>query len=144
MKLNGKRSFKAPAEKVFDAILTPAILQSSIAGCSSVEYLDPGNLHVNLTTPLPGLRGPYSIVIQVVKRERPDRIVLEVHRKGTGGSIDCVCNVAVTNETDGSFLSYSVVGELEGPIAIARNPVGEGLVKGLLNSFFKNLDRALE
>ena len=144
MRFGGKRKFKASDEQVFNAILNPAILQSCVPSCQSVEYLDADHLNVQLTTPLPGLKGPYSVVIQIVERQAPNRVVLEVHRKGTGGSMDGIGQIDVTNEADGTLLIYSVTADLEGPIAIVSNPLGQGIVKSLLNTFFKNLDRALE
>ncbi|SRR5258708_36630083 len=144
MRFGGKRKFKASNERVFEAILNPTILQSCVPNCQSVEYLDADHLNVQLTTPLPGLKGPYSVVIQIVKRQEPNLLVLEVHRKGTGGSMDGVGQIDVTNEVDGTLFTYSVTADLEGPISIVSNPVGGGIVKTLLNIFFKNLDRALE
>lgn len=144
MRFGNKRKFKATAEQVFNAILNPSLLQSCVPNCQSVEYLDADHMNVQLTTPLPGLKGPYSVVIQIVKRQTPNLVVLEVHRKGTGGSMDGVCDINVTNEVDGSLLTYNITADLEGPISIVSNPVGEGIVKGLLNTFFKKLDTALE
>src|SRR5713101_6764741 len=59
MKFNGSNKFNANSWQVFNAILNPAVLQSCIPGCNSVEYLDPTRLRANITTPLPGLKGPY-------------------------------------------------------------------------------------
>lgn len=143
MRLGGKRRFQASSEKVFNAILNPSVLQSCVPNCQSVEYLDADHLNVQLTTPLPGLKGPYSVVIQIVKRQTPNLVVLAVHRKGTGGSMDGTCDINVTDEADGSLLTYSVMADLEGPIAIVSNPVGEGIVRALLNSFFKRIDTYL-
>ena len=44
MKLNGSHKFNANSWQVFNAILNPAVLQSCIPGCNSVEYLDPTRL----------------------------------------------------------------------------------------------------
>ena len=104
MKIYRKRKLNSSKEKIFNAILNPIILQSCIPGCSSVEFLDADLMNVQLTTPLPGLKGPYSVIIQIVKRQEPNLLVFEVHRKGTGGSMDVIGQVTVTDEGDGSLL----------------------------------------
>jgi carbon monoxide dehydrogenase subunit G len=62
MKLSGSHKFKAPRAQVFNAILNPQVLKNCIPGCNSVEYLDNNRIKANITTPLPGLKGPYGII----------------------------------------------------------------------------------
>jgi carbon monoxide dehydrogenase subunit G len=143
MKFNGSHTFKVSSRTVFNSVLDPTILQACIPNCTSVTYLDANNLNIDLTTPLPGLKGPYSIVIQIIQLQDPDTIVLGIDRQGTGGSIKGTCHIGISDEPTGSILTYNAVGQLEGPIAIVSNPLGEGIAKNLLKSFFKKLDAKL-
>jgi carbon monoxide dehydrogenase subunit G len=143
MKLSGTHKFKAPSAKIYSAILNPEILKASIPGCHSVEYLDSNRLQANISTPLPGLRGPYGVVINIVRQEAPNYLELQVQRKGTGGSVNAVSQITLTDEADGSLLTYKANADLEGPVAIANNPLGESITKNSLSSFFKNLDKAV-
>jgi uncharacterized protein len=144
MKLNGTRKFKASSEQVFNAILNPEILKSCIPGCNSVSYASPDRLAVEITTPLPRLHGPFPINIDIVNRQAPNMLELQVQLKGKGNSINAVGKINLADEADGALLTYEANAELEGMIAIADNPVGQPIVKNSLNSFFKNLDQALE
>lgn len=143
MKLNGSHKFKANSSQVFNAILNPAVLKSCIPGCQSVEYLDPDRLKANITTPLPGLKGPYGAVIHIAQRQAPNRLVLQVQRKGTGGSINATSMIHIKDEPDGAMLTYDATADLEGPIAIANNPLGQGITKNSLKSFFDKLDKSI-
>ena len=143
MKLSGTHKFKALSAQVFNAILDPNVLKSCIPGCESVEYLDANRLKANITTQLPGLRGPYGIVINIANRQAPSHIELQVQRKGTGGSINAISQINLSDEADGALLSYEANAELEGPIAIANNPIGKGITEKSLNAFFNNLDKAI-
>ena len=134
MKLNGSHKFNANSWQVFNAILNPAVLQSCIPGCNSVEYLDPTRLKANITTPLPGLKGPYGAVIRIAQRQDPNILVLELHRKGTGGSINATSQINITDGPDGALLTYNTTADLEGPIAIANNPIGQGITKNSLKT----------
>lgn len=143
MKLNGTHKFKASGATVYNAILTPGILQSCIPGCSGVEYLDANRLRANITTSLPGLKGTYGIVISIAQQQAPNFLVLQVQRKGKGGSINAVSQIHITDEADGALLRYDANADLEGPIAIVNNPIGGNITKGSLDTFFKNLDKAI-
>ncbi len=143
MKLNGTHKFKASSHQVFNAILNPAILQTCIPGCNSIEYLDGNRIKANITTPLPGLKGPYGVIISIAQRQEPNFLVLQIHRKGTGGSVNATSQIRLTDEADGALLTYDANADLEGPIAIADNPIGRGITNNSLGTFFKNLDKAI-
>ena len=143
MKLNGTHKFKASSQQVYNAILNPAVLQQCIPGCNSVEYLDAERIKANISTPLPGLKGPYGAVIRIAQRQAPSTLVLELQRKGTGGSIHATSQINIVDEADGALLTYNATADLEGPIAIANNPIGQGITKNSLGTFFKNLDKAI-
>jgi uncharacterized protein len=143
MKLNGTHKFKASSTQVFNAILNPEVLKSCIPNCNSIEYLDANRLKLNITTPLPGLKGPYGIVVNIPRQQAPNYLELQVQRKGTGGSINAVSQISLQDQPDGTLLSYDAQADLEGPVAIANNPIGQGITKNTLNSFFNNLDKAI-
>lgn len=143
MKLNGTHKFKASSSQVFNAVLNPAVLKSCIPGCESVEYLDADTVRVSLTTPLPGLKGPYAIPITIIQRQEPNFFEFQVQRKGGGASVNATGKINLTDELDGALLVYNAKAELTGAAAIANNLLGERTIKGSLNSFFKNLDAAI-
>lgn len=144
MKLNGTHKFKATSTQVFNAILNPEILKSSIPGCEAVAYASPSQLVVDITTPLPGLRGPIPMAIDIINQQAPNSLELQVLRNGKGGSINAICKITIVDEANGALLSYDAKADLAGMIAVADNPIGQPIVKNSLNSFFKNLDKALE
>src|SRR5437588_10434355 len=144
MKLNGTRKFKASSEQVFNAILDPKILKSSSPGCNSVAYASPDQIVVEITTPLPGLRGPFPIAVDIANKQAPSSVELQVQIEGKDGSVNAVCKISVADEAEGTLLTYDAKADLDGVIAIADNPIGQPVVKASLNSFFKNLEKALE
>jgi uncharacterized protein len=143
MKLNGSHKFKANSWQVFNAILNPSVLQSCIPGCNAVEYMDSTTLRASITTPLPGLKGPYRAFISIAQRLDPNVLVLEVNNRGKGGTINAVSQIQIQDEQDGALLTYDASAELAGPIAIANNPIGQGFTKSSLKSFFAKLDEAI-
>ncbi|HEY4036117.1 MAG TPA: SRPBCC domain-containing protein [Ktedonobacteraceae bacterium] len=144
MKLNGTHKFKASSAQVFNAILDPEILKSAIPGCNSVTYAAPDQIEVEVTTPLPGAHGPYGVAIDIVNKQAPSSLELHVQANGRPGSMKAVNKISIADEADGSLLSYDAQAELEGLIAVADNPIGHPIVKSSLNTFFKNLEKAIE
>lgn len=143
MKLSGSHKFRVSSAQVFNAILNPQVLKSCIPGCNSVEYLDNNRIKANITTPLPGLKGPYGIIISIANVQAPNYLELRVQRKGTGGSVNAVSQINLADEPDGAMLTYNANADLEGPITIADNPIGRGITNNSLGSFFKNLEKSI-
>jgi hypothetical protein len=144
MKINGTHKFKASSAQVFQAILNPSVLKSSIPGCNSVAYASPNQLTVEITTPLPGLHGPFQVTLDIVNKQEPSSLELQVLRKGRGGSVNAVSKISLVDEADGALLTYDADAQLEGLVAVADNPIGRPILKNSLASFFKNLEKALE
>jgi uncharacterized protein len=143
MKLDGTHKFRATSWQVFHAILNPQVLQACIPRCNSLQALDATRLKASITTPLPGLKGPYGVVISMAQRQDPHLLVLEVSRKGRGGSVNAVGQISITDEADGALLSYRASAELAGPIAIANNPIGQVITRNSLKTFFEKLEGAI-
>lgn len=146
MKFNGSYKFHTSREKVFAALLDPALLRASIPGCTDAWYsVEHGHMKVRLETPLPGLEGPYDITVNVLESIAPDKLVIQAGRNGRiGGKINTVTQVILVDEEDGALLTYHTTAELERPVAAANNPLFQGIAKHSLKNFFKNLNTAIE
>ncbi len=143
MKINGSHKFKAPSQRVFTAILDPSVLQSCIPGCDSVHYLDANHIQANVALPLPGLKGVFSAIIDITERQEPNKLTLQLQRAGKVGSINATGQINITDEPDGALLTYDASADMEGAIAMANNPLGQGITKNSLNSFFEKLDKVI-
>ncbi len=144
MKLNGSHKFSAASQSVFNAILNPSVLQSAIPGCESIAFVDSNTMRASVTTPLPGsLKGPFTFDIKIAQAQAPNHLVLQVQRTGRGGSVNATSQINLADEAGGTLLNYDANAELEGAIAAANNPIGQGVVKNTLNNFFKNIEKAI-
>jgi len=143
MKLEGTQKFTAPSTQVFNAILNPDILKSSIPGASAVSYSSPTQLQVQVSLPFPGLHGPFNVFVNVASQQETNSIDFSVVHAGKGGKADATCHISLADEANGSLLTYKANAKLEGLIAMADNPLSHGIVKGKLSDFFKNLEKAI-
>lgn len=142
MKLNGTQKFTVPSTQVFHAILDPEILKASIPGATAVSYAVPNEkLQIELSLPFPGLHGPFTVYIDVASQQASNSIEFRVAHQGKGGKADATCQISLADEAGGSLLTYNTTAKLEGLIAVADNPLGQGVVKSKLAEFFKNLEK---
>lgn len=145
MKLNGFYKFGISSDYLFSALLDPKILQASIPGCEDAWYSeDKSHMKVRLTTPVPGLEGPYDITIRVLEQQKPEKLVISAGRNGRiGGTIATVTHITLKDEIDGAILTYETTADLTGPVAVASNPLFQGMAKLSLKKFFTNLNGVL-
>lgn len=143
MKFNGSHKFKATSKQVYNAILDPTVLQSCIPGCNSVAYIDSDRIRADIAINLPGVSGTFGAIIHIAERQEPNKLTLQVQRQGKVGSINATSEIDITDEADGALLTYNATADLAGAVAIANNPIGQGITKNTLNSFFEKLDKEL-
>ena len=79
----------------------------------------------------------------MAERQEPNYLTLEVNHSGKGGSVSASSQISLKDEADGSLLTYDASANLEGPVAIANNPIGQGITKNSLKSFFEKLERSI-
>src|SRR5215472_4087145 len=125
MKIKGSHKFKATSERVYNAIL------------------DPDRIRADIAINLPGVNGTFGAIIRIAERQEPNKLTLQVQRQGKAGSIDATSEIDIADDADGALLSYNANADLSGAIAIANNPIGQGITKNTLNSFFEKLGEVL-
>jgi carbon monoxide dehydrogenase subunit G len=148
MDLKGSYTFQASRQKVFAALLNPAILRASIPGCQDVWYPDPGvarmKVRVASPIPLPGLQGPYDVTVVIQECREPEALVVQAGRTGrVGGTVQTTTRITLADDPAGSQLTYDAHAELSGPVAFADNPLFHEIIKHSLATFLKNLNTAL-
>ena len=102
------------------------------------------HMKVYLATPVPGLEGPYGVTITVLEQKEPHTMVLQAGHNGRiGGKTQTITHIALTDTAEETLLTYNTTAELEGPIAVADNPLFQKMAKHSLKTFFKNLSTTL-
>ncbi len=144
MDVSGNQKVKAPRPQVFNALLNPEVLKSSVPGCDSAEFVDfPTGRQLKLTVSpsIPGLKGPYNVFLQTGEVVAPSRVVLIAEPTSSMGSIKATCTIDLTDDEAGTSLSYLAQAEMEGKIAATPDMIVKGAVKVALDQFFKNFEK---
>ena len=144
MEVSGSQKIKAPREVVFQGLLNPQVLQNSIPGCESAEFVDfptGRQLKMTITIDFPGFKGSHTIFLQTGEVVAPSRVVLITEPSSSVGSIKATCTIDLSESTEGTDLNYNALAEREGKIAAIPDIMIKGAVKSALDRFFKNFEK---
>ena len=146
MEITGSQKVKVSQPQVFQALLNPEVLKNSIPGCDSAEFVDfPTGRQVKLiitpNLPIPGLKGSQTIFLQTGEVIPTSRVTLITEPSSALGTVKATCVIDLTQEADGTNLSYNATATLEGKIAATPDMIIKGAVKVALDQFFKNFEK---
>src|SRR3989442_964714 len=109
MKLTLSSVVQAPRERVFAALVDPAILQKCIPGCESLAEIAPDTYEATLKIGVAGLKGTYKGKASISDKRPPEALTLGFEGKGSPGFVrgsaaiaasdhvieDCICQIHV-------------------------------------------------
>ena len=107
MKVNGDATLHAPAEKVWEALLDPAILVRTIPGCERLETVEENTYAMTVTVGVAAIRGTYAGTCALHDLQAPTSLRLSAEGSGTPGTISADVDVRLEDNGDGTTsLSY--------------------------------------
>ena len=146
MEFSGSHKIKAPRQLVFQSLLNPQVLQNSIPGCESAEFVDfptGRQLKMLISIDFPGFKGERTIFLQTGEVVPPSRVVLITEPTSSIGSIKATCAIDLTETVEGTDLNYNALAEREGKIAAIPDMMIKGAVKSAIDRFFKNFEKQI-
>ena len=143
MKLSAKYEFKAPPEKVFAALIDPAILQKCIEGCEKMEKTGEDTYDANLKIGVAGIKGRYVGKIRIEEKKPPESITLQAEGKGGPGWVKGTARIQISPLGEGSELQCESEGQVGGLIAQVGSRLVEAVAKKMQDEFFRNLRQQL-
>lgn len=118
MELNGQERIAAPRAQVWQALNDPEILKSCIPGCESIEMLSPTEMKARVALKLGPIKANFSGQVTLSDIDPPNGYTIS--GEGSGGSVGSAkgsAQVRLTEDGDGSLLSYRVSSQVSGKIA---------------------------
>ena len=143
MKLAATYAFKAPGEKVFAALVDPAILQKCIDGCEKMEKTGEDSYDAHLKIGVAGIKGSYVGKVRIAEKKPPESFTLQVEGKGSPGWVKGKARIQILPKGEGSELQCESEGQVGGLIAQVGSRLVEAVAKKMQDEFFKKLGQQL-
>lgn len=137
MKIQGTHHLPAPPPRVFEQLVDPALLQSIIPGCETMERTGADEYRATLKLGLAGIKGEYTGTVRLRDQQPPHRFTLDLEGKGKPGFVKGTTQVELTPEGPGTRLQFNADVRVGGLIAAVGSRVTEAAAKKLTAEFFE-------
>lgn len=143
MNFAGDSVLHAPQDRVWRALLDPAVLASSIPGCQKLQEVAPDTFEAAVTLGIAVVKGTYAGKVQISERDEPNRFKLSLEGSGTSGSVKGAATMSLTSVAEGTSVHWEADVQIGGPIASVGQRLLPGVTKLVAGEFFKSMDAHL-
>jgi carbon monoxide dehydrogenase subunit G len=139
MKLSTTFAIALPPDRVFAALVDPAVLQRCIPGCEELKPIGPDTFEARLRVGVAGIKGTYTGRAQLRDVRPPESFTLTFDGKGAGGFVRGTANIRLTAETPGTRVASDVDVQVGGLIAAVGSRLIDSAARKLADDFFQHL-----
>ena len=139
MKLSTSFAIALPPDRVYAALVDPALLQRCIPGCEELKSIGPDMFEARLRVGVAGLKGTYTGKATLRDQRPPESFTLTFDGKGTGGFVRGTANIRLTPEPPATRVSSDVDLQVGGLIAAVGSRLIDSAARKLADEFFQHL-----
>ena len=140
MKIEGVHPLSAPRDRVFDALIDPAVLQKCIPGCEHLEKTAENQYKAALAVGVGPIKGKFSANVTLHNLHRHERYSLSVDGTGQPGFVKGSGQLEFREEGQGTTVAYSGDVNVGGLLA----SVGQRMIQASANMMIGRFFSALE
>ena len=142
MKISGTSTLEAPVDKVWEAILDPAVLARCIPGCEALSTVGEDRYAMSVTAGVAAIKGTYAGEVSLADKVAPHSLTMKASGAGAPGTIDADVKVRLApSPAGGTELSYDADASVGGAIGGVGQRMLAGVTKKMAGQFFQALDR---
>lgn len=145
MELTGQERIAAPRAQVWQALNDPEILKACIPGCESIEMLSPTEMKARVALKLGPVKASFSGQVTLSDIDPPNGYTIS--GEGSGGSAGGAkgsAQVRLTDDGNGSLLSYRVTSQVTGKIAQLGARLVDSTGQKLAGDFFARFNEVVQ
>jgi carbon monoxide dehydrogenase subunit G len=144
MELTGSHTLNAPAQKIWDMLMTPDILAKVTPGISRLELESEGIYKAIAEVKIGPVSGKFEGKAEVADPIAPQSFTLKVQQNSKIGNVSADIRMVLKPLSDTETeLSFEGKADMSGLLARTGNRVMSGVAGTLTKQFFKNFEEEL-
>jgi len=144
VKLIGDATLNAPVDRVWRALLDPAVLVRTIPGCERLETTGEHTYAMTVTAGVAAIKGTYSGSCQLSELDPHSSLVMRLQGAGAPGTIGADVSVVFKDGGDGTTaLAYDADAVVGGMVGGVGQRMLTSVSRRMAAEFFANVDAVL-
>jgi carbon monoxide dehydrogenase subunit G len=144
MKIEGSYKIEAPRDRIFAALIDPAILQKCIPGCEQMEKTGDNRYNARLTAGVGPVKGVFTATVALEDIILPEHYKLVVEGKGQPGFVKGSGNLDLKDAGGTTEIQYTGEVNVGGLIASVGQRMIQAAANLLAGRFFKILESEMK
>ncbi len=142
MEMQGSVVIPAPRQAVWDALNDPEVLKASIPGCQSINQISPTEIDASVKAKVGPVNATFQGKVTLSDLDPPNSYTISGEGKGgVAGFAKGGAKVTLSDEDEGTRLSYDVTATVGGKLAQIGSRLIDQTSKKLADEFFQNFSR---
>jgi carbon monoxide dehydrogenase subunit G len=144
MKISGANVIDQPVDKVWDALLDPRVLVSTIPGCERLEETGDHAYAMTVAAGVAAVKGTYSGTCTLSDLKEGESLVMKLQGAGAPGTIDATVNVSFDDlGAEGTRIHYDADAVVGGMVGGVGQRMLTSVSKRMAGEFFTNVGQAI-
>ena len=140
MQMTGEQRIAAPRQRVWEALNDPEILRASIPGCQSLDKEGDSRLNAVVEVKIGPIGARFKGTVELSDLDAPNGYTITGQGNGgIAGSAKGAAKVRLSDDGNGTLVSYQVDAEVGGRMAQLGGPIIDATAKQLAGKFFSKL-----
>jgi hypothetical protein len=140
LKIEGTQKIDAPRDRIFAALIDPAILQKCIPGCEQMEKTGENQYKAKLTAGVGPVKGVFTAMVSLQDITAPEHYKLVVEGKGQPGFVKGSGELNLKDSGGATEIQYTGEVNVGGLIASVGQRMIQATANMLAGRFFKSLE----
>lgn len=140
MKIEGTHEVHASRERVYQALIDPAVLQRCIPGCEKLEKTGDDAYSATLRTGVGSIKGVFTGNVKLEDMRPPSHYRIVVDGKGQPGFLKGSGDLDLEERDGSTVIKYSGEVQIGGTIAGVGQRMIQGAVKMTASQFFTAIE----
>lgn len=144
MKIAGEATLVAPVDRVWEALLDPQVLVTTIPGCERLVQTGDHAYDMTVTAGVAAIRGTYSGTCRLFDLRPHEALTLRAQGAGAPGTIDATVQVRFDpNGDETTTLFYDADAVVGGMVGGVGQRMLTSVSRRMATEFFTNVERSI-